>query len=214
MRFLLTLSLLLPAFAHAAPASKALEQFLDGVKTYSANFEQIQRDETGEELQKTSGRMALSRPGKFSWVYEKPYSQIMVCDGRNIWLYDPDLRQATVRPAKEALAGTPAELLSQRASIKTQFKITDVGVDDGANLVRLLPKAVDSDFQSIELWLKSGAPQRMRFHDQLGNVTEIRFSNIQTNTALDAARFAFTPPNDVDVIGNEPINEPVPASGG
>lgn len=203
MRLLFTLGLLLPAMVHAAPASKALEAFLSGVQSYSARFEQIQRDETGEELQTTSGRMALQRPGKFNWIYEKPYSQIMVCDGKDIWLYDPDLKQVTVRPAKEALAGTPAELLSQRASIKTQFKIKDAGLDNGSHLVRLVPKAADSDFQSIELWLKQGAPQRMRFHDQLGNVTEIRFSDIQTNTALDAAQFAFAPPPDVEVIGRD-----------
>lgn len=204
MRLLLALGLLLPAFAHAAPASKALQQFLDGVQTYSARFEQVQHDEKGEALQTTSGRMALQRPGKFSWIYEKPYSQIMVCDGTDIWLYDPDLKQATVRPAKDTLAGTPAELLSQRASIKTQFTIKDAGMDDGAHLVRLLPKAADSDFQSIELWLKQGSPQRMRFRDQLGNVTEVRFSDMQTNTALEASQFAFTPPAGVEVIGVEP----------
>lgn len=208
MRLLLTLCLLLPAIAQAAPASKALEQFLDGVKTYAADFEQIQRDEKGEELQKTSGRMSLQRPGKFNWTYEKPYSQIMICDGDKIWLYDPDLKQATVRPAKDALAGTPAELLSQRASIKSQFKIKDAGVKDGANLVRLTPKAADSDFQSIELWLKQGAPQRMRFHDQLGNVTEVRFSNISTNTALDDTQFAFTPPKGTEVIGQDAESTP------
>ena len=41
--------------------------------------------------------MQFERPGKFRWVYEKPYEQLIVGDGARIWFYDRDLNQVTVR---------------------------------------------------------------------------------------------------------------------
>jgi len=202
--FLIALSLLLPASAWAESAEQALQKFVDGVQTFSASFEQVQKDEKGALIQKTSGRMALSRPGRFRWAYEKPYEQLMVCNGQTIWLYDPDLKQVSLREAKDALAGTPAELLSQRATLKSQFTIKDAGRDGAARIVRLIPKSTAGDFQSIEMTLKNGVPQHMQFHDQLGNVTDVSFTGIRTNTPLDAAQFSFTPPEGVEVVQAEP----------
>ncbi len=198
--YLFCFTLLLPFYASAETAEQALQKFVDGVQTFSANFEQVQNDEKGALIQKTSGRMALSRPGKFRWAYEKPYEQLMVCDGKTIWLYDPDLKQVTVREAKDALAGTPAELLSQRANLKSQFTIKDAGKEGAARIVSLTPKSTDGDFQSIEMVLKAGVPQRMKFHDQLGNITNVSFSEIKTNTSLDSAQFSFTPPPGMEIV--------------
>ena len=186
--------------AHAESAQQALQKFLDGVQTFSASFQQVQKSEKGEVLHKTSGHMALSRPGKFRWAYEKPYQQLMVCNGKTIWLYDPDLKQVTVREAKDALAGTPAELLSQRGGLQSRFKIKDAGGKNGVRIVRLLPKSSEGDFQSIELWLKDSAPQHMRFHDQLGNVTDVSFGDIKTNAPIGAAQFSFMPPKGVEIV--------------
>ncbi len=201
---LAVLALLLPVCALAESAEQALQKFVDSVQTFSASFEQVQKDEKGAVLQKNSGRMALSRPGKFRWAYEKPYEQLMVCDGQTIWLYDPDLKQVTVREARDALAGTPAELLSQRATLKSQFTIKDAGSEGAARVVRLIPKSTAGDFQSIELALKDGVPQRMQFHDQLGNITNVTFGGISTNASLNPAQFSFTPPEGVELVRAEP----------
>ncbi|MEK6805641.1 MAG: outer membrane lipoprotein chaperone LolA [Pseudomonadota bacterium] len=190
-------------FVHAESAEQALQKFVDNVQTFSAGFEQVQKDEKGAVLQKNSGRMALLRPGKFRWAYEKPYEQLMVCDGQTIWLYDPDLKQVTIREARDALAGTPAELLSQRSTLKSQFTITDAGKVGDARVVRLIPKSTAGDFQSIELTLKNGVPQHMQFHDQLGNITSVSFNGIQTNRLLDTAQFNFTPPEGVELVQAE-----------
>jgi chaperone LolA len=202
----LLLAILTPA-AQAETAQEALSHFLGGVQTLSARFEQVQRDERGEVLQKTSGRMWLSRPsqgatavGKFRWSYEKPYEQLMVCDGAKIWLYDPDLAQVTVRPAQQALAGTPAQLLSRRSALSDEFTVEDAGERSGARGARLTPKSADSDFKSIELWLRNDAPERMVFLDQLGGNTEVSFSELKSNIKLDEALFRFKPPKGVEVV--------------
>lgn len=187
-------------YAYGASAEQELKRFVDEVKTFEAAFTQVQTDEAGELLSTQSGRFWLSRPGSFRWAYEKPYEQLMVCDGKRIWMHDPDLRQVTVRPAGEALAGTPAELLSQNMTLTSAFTLEDRGTEDGARALRLVPKAADADFKSIDLWLRAGAPQRLRFADQLGGVTEVQFRNTKVNSKLDPALFRFTPPKGTEVI--------------
>ena len=192
----------------ASPETDALQQFVDTVQTLSATFEQVQKDEHGRVLQASSGRVWLSRPGRFRWSYEKPYQQLMVCDGRQLWQYDPDLKQALVRPAGATLQGTPAQLLTDRAALAQHFTVEGAGTEDGAQRLRLLPKTPDSDFKSVELWLKDGAPVRMRFHDPLGGVSEVTFAGISTNTHLDAGLFGFTPPKGTEVIRAEGPDHP------
>lgn len=192
--------------AFAGPADDALKRFVDGVQTLSAQFEQTQVDEHGEVLSKRSGHFDLARPGRFRWHYEQPYEQLMVCDGKQIWNYEPDLAQVTVRPADAVLKGTPASLLAQQRQLGDAFELESGGSQDGVDLVRLKPRggeAQASDFLSIDLWLQRGVPQRMKFFDALGGSTEVRFSQIKTGVKLDPASFRFTPPKGTEVVGDE-----------
>jgi outer membrane lipoprotein carrier protein len=198
-KIIAVLLLCVSAASHAA-AQDELKRFVDTVQNLSASFTQTQVDEKGKTLSTRGGRMWLARPGRFRWDYTAPYAQLMVCDGDKIWIYDPDLAQVTVRPAREALAGTPAELLSQQALLSEAFKLEDLGVEGGASVLRLTPKGADSDFKSIELWLAAGVPRKMRFFDQLGGSTEVDFKDVDTSKKADAAQFKFTPPKGVEVV--------------
>lgn len=177
-----------------------LKRFVNDTRTVSAKFTQIQTNERGEKLASSSGEMILSRPGRFRWSYTQPYDQLMVCDGAKIWLYDPDLSQVTVRPAAEALSGTPAALLAQKSTLTDQFSIEELGQRQGSEGVRLRPLNADGDFEAIELWLSRGAPDRMVFLDRIGNRTEVAFSQIQVNGKIDETQLRFKPPKGVEVV--------------
>lgn len=201
MRVLLASFLIvLTSVARAETPEQALARFFDGVQTLQAGFTQTQTDERGETLGESAGTMTLARPGRFRWEYQSPAPQLIVTDGSKLWLYDRDLKQVTVRPAAEALQGTPAALLSQQQTLTDSFRIADVGFEAGARRLRLTPKAKDGDFQSVDLWLQAGTPVRMLFKDQLGGATDIRFSGVRSNGRVDAAQFRFQPPAGVEVI--------------
>jgi len=209
---LLNLAILLIGIAAGARADTGqdtLKRFIDGVQTLDTHFDQVQSDDQGKIISRQSGHFWLSRPsdagvvGRFRWAYEKPYQQLTVCDGSRLWSYDPDLNQVTVREAKPALSGTPAELLSQRTGLTDAFAVEDAGPSGEGRLVRLTPKAKGSDFRSIELTIdKDGAPQRMRFADNIGSSSEVTFSQIKTNARIDPSEFQFTPPKKAELIND------------
>lgn len=185
----------------ASEAQTRLQRFLTDVQTLSARFEQTQYDEHGDALGTRGGEFVLARPGRFRWRYDTPYEQLMVCDGKQIWNYEPDLAQATVRDAGPVLRDTPASLLAQGGKLDDRFTISDAGRDGDSQKLRLEPRTADADIRLIELWLQaSGVPVRMRFHDPLGGVSDIRFDRVQRNLRVDEDQFRFVPPKGVDVV--------------
>lgn len=187
--------------AAASEAQLRLQRFLTEVQTLSARFEQTQYDDKEQATGVRGGDFVLARPGRFRWRYEKPYEQLMVCDGKTIWNYEPDLAQATVRDAGPVLQDTPAALLAQGGKLEDRFTVTDGGQDGDTQKLRLEPKTADADIRLIELWLQvSGTPARMRFHDPLGGVSDIRFEQVQRNGRVDESAFRFSPPDGVDVV--------------
>ncbi|HEY1075459.1 MAG TPA: outer membrane lipoprotein chaperone LolA [Fontimonas sp.] len=201
----LSLSLFLTLFglaqgAAAAEAQARLQRFVADVQTLSAQFEQIQYDEQGSEVGRRAGSFDLARPGRFKWHYRTPYEQLMLSDGTKIWNYEPDLAQVSVRDAAQILRDTPAALLAGGDLDKT-FAVVDGGVEGETQKLRLEPKTADADIRLIELWLQAnGVPQRMRLHDPLGGISDIRFSAVTRNAKLAGSVFEFKPPKGVEVV--------------
>ncbi len=193
-RFLLCLSLAL--FVAPAWAADDFDAFFDGLRTFQAEFEQVVRDAQGNELQRSRGRFSIARPGRFRWDYEQPYRQLLLGDGERLWTYDPDLEQATVRPQQEALAGTPALLLSGGEHPRKLFEVSKEG---GAYLLTPRKKG-DQPFASLRLSFDKGVLTRMEFRDELGQTTEILFHHARRNVRLEPGLFRFEPPVGTDVI--------------
>lgn len=189
--------------AAAAPPEEALARFVDRVETLSADFEQIERDERGEVLQSSRGHLWLQRPGRFRWEVTEPFAQLVVADGETLWHYEPDLAQASRRPAREALSGTPAELLAEGTGIHDRFEVEGAGtapIGEADAVVRLLPREDTSDFSAVTLHLRAGVPMALVFDDRIGGRTEVRFSDIRLNEGIDAQKLRFEPPEGTEVV--------------
>lgn len=186
--------------APAASGTQRLEHFYSQVHTLSADFEQRVVNAHGETLQSAAGHVLIQRPGRFRWSYTKPYRQLIVADGRTLWIYDPDLEQVTVRPMNQSLQDTPALLLSRKTDLSVTFRIEDQGEKDGLAWVRLLPKAKDGSFKQVSIGLGAQGPEVMELTDTFDQVTSLRFTHLQTNVDVDEAKFHFQPPPGVDVI--------------
>ena len=185
----------------AGQAMNRLQHFTDGLKTFSADFVQTVYDENKNPIRQSQGQAWLKRPGLFRWEYRKPYHQVIVADGKHLWVYDEDLKQVTVRNTKKALATAPIQLLSGEKPLASQFKMQDRGKRQGLEWVELRPKVQDSDFRRIFLGLDTHGLKVMELHDRFDQTTQIRFKDEKINPQVDSSRFQFTPPKGVDVIG-------------
>jgi outer membrane lipoprotein carrier protein len=196
--------LALAGAAHAADdAVTRVASYLDGVKTLSASFVQVVRDREGRITERATGTLSVARPDRFRWDYLEPYEQVIVADGRKLWLYDADLQQVTVRGLEEGLGSTPAMLLSGAGRLNDSFGSLSVEQDGDWTWCRLKPLATTSDFESVSLALGTkGELAGMELVDKLGQTTRIDFSALRKNATLDDKRFRFEPPPGADVIGD------------
>jgi outer membrane lipoprotein carrier protein len=188
-----------------ARAASRLESALAGLTSFRAAFSQAVTNAEGQQTDAAGGTVALARPGKFRWDYSEP-AQLIVSDGVTVWLYDEDLAQVTVRPAAEALIGTPALLLSGQADVAGEFRISDGGSEGGLDWTRLEPKDPESDFRELRVGIAAAQLRRLVLVDRLGQTTRIDFDGIERNPRLEPSSFRFTPPPGVDVVGRAPAD--------
>lgn len=185
----------------ADEGQKLVDDFLANVQTLSARFEQQLVDANDLVVERSTGTLDLQRPGKFRWSYVEPYEQLLVADGVNVWSYDVDLEQVTVKSQQEALGSTPALLLGGANSVLDDFDYVGSQRDKDTVWAILKPKSEEHGFDRVELGFTNGSLSRMLFGDNLQQTTLIALFDASFNGPIDAAKFRFTPPPDVDVIG-------------
>lgn len=185
--------------------------FVTDVITLQGRFEQSLVDAGGAVIERSSGTLEIARPGRFHWAYAEPYEQQLVADGLNIWSYDVDLAQVTVKPQAKALANTPALLLGGTKDALTQFTFDGSMVEMGTTWVRMIPVDTRSGFERMELGFFEGQLNRMVFFDNLDQKTLVSLYDVATNEPIDEGRFVFTVPDDADLVGVPvTIEEPSP----
>lgn len=194
-------ALLLTAPAWAG-ARDDLNAFTQGLKGLDGQFTQQVFDPQGKLKESSSGQVALSAPRLFRWEYVKPYPQLIVADGKKVWVYDQDLQQVTVRPQGVEEHNNPLSALIDPSKLDAQFNVKDAGARDGLNWLQLMPKKEgDASFRSALLGFGKGGLVRMQVVDALGQKTDIGFSGWKRNPAFSRDKFKYTPPKGVDVIG-------------
>jgi len=186
---------------------RLVDEFVHDVVTLQGDFEQALLDADGQVVERTSGTLEIQRPGRFRWSYTDPYEQWLIADGVNIWSYDVDLEQVTVKPQSEALADTPALLLGGADDALDQFDYQGSYVEMDTTWVRLAPKNTESGFVRVELGFSDDQLYRMVFFDNLEQTTLVSLSDVAVNVPIDASRFVFEPPDGVDVVGTPVVAE-------
>ncbi|HEX4387380.1 MAG TPA: outer membrane lipoprotein chaperone LolA [Steroidobacteraceae bacterium] len=205
-------AVLLTHRAQGAPAGTGtpLDAYLDDLKTLRASFLQTLADPHGREIDRATGTLIVSRPGRFSWeIHPQGKStgaggagQLMVCDGTNLWFLDRDLQQVTVKPVDAALSATPVMLLSGSADVRRSFKISPAGQRSGLDWVLVEPAAAEgADFRSALFGFEHGELRRMILEDKLGQTATIIFDKVVRNGPVAPAEVSFTAPAGADVIG-------------
>ena len=202
--FCLLVVLGLPALAQAT----ALEQFKSFVSaTRTARGEFTQRlvkadaDRGGSRLSNPStGSFQFARPGKFIWIYSKPYEQLLQADGDKLYIFDKDLNQVTIKTLGNAIGSSPAAILFGSNDLEKNFTLSEGGTRDGIEWLQAIPKTKDTNFEKIGIGLKDGMPVAMELRDSFGQVSLLSFTRFEKNPSLPANQFRFVIPKGADVL--------------
>ena len=184
-----------------AAGEKLVNDFLTDVITMQGRFEQSLIDAEGEVVEVSGGTLEIERPTRFRWSYSEPYEQWLVADGLNIWSYDVDLAQVTVKPQAKALSNTPALLLGGATDALEQFRFEGSVVESETTWVRMRPIDDGSGFNRVELGFFDGQLSRMVFFDNLEQTTLVALYDVVVNEPIDADHFKFEVPDDADLVG-------------
>ena len=104
----MALFVLIPAFA-SATALDQLKSFSTNARSAKGEFSQgqVKGGDKARITNLASGTFIFSRPGKFIWTYKKPYEQVLQADGTNLYIYDKDLNQVTVKKTRQCTGFQP-----------------------------------------------------------------------------------------------------------
>lgn len=186
--------------ALAADAAGQLRAFVKDVKSATGTFTQVTRSSQGEAATPQSGRFAFERPGKFRWDVQKPYEQLTVSDGDQLYQYDPDLAQVSVRGAAAAVGNAPAQVLFGEGSLESAFTLQTLDNRDGLDWLRATPRGTDAGFAHMDLGFSGNLPAQIVILDAFGQTTQVEFSTIVPNPSVPATEFTFVAPQGVDVV--------------
>jgi outer membrane lipoprotein carrier protein len=208
--------LLLCSVNAVADDSQELAKLLAQYKTIQGDFEQSLKDSKGEIIQESSGIFTVKSPGFFRWDTQLPFPQLLVSNLEDIWLYDPDLEQVTIRPYSQEIDQSPALLLSGNVGKISKIyhieKISNAEKENNAEIVNstniasyfvLTPKQENNIFIQLSLGFVDENLLEMTLKDSLGQTTRFNFKNITLNKLIDDGMFEFSIPDGVDVLIDE-----------
>lgn len=201
-KFLLVILLLcstqLFAARNAMPADQ-LAELLNSFTTLEANFSAVTVSSSQQVLQKSTGVMMLLKPNYFRFETQMPTHQIIITDGKVLWVYDVDLKQAT-KQTLQNMPINPAKILS--GDVSQLIKKFDVLLIPHQNILvfQLIPKKRTQAFRSVQFVFRHDELESMQIHVPTGQVSTFTFSHLVMNPRLSKALFRFAPPEGVDVL--------------
>ena len=193
------LSLLLSSFLPALPAHNLLIQKLDKINSLSASFTQLVLL-NGRKVSDISGKFLLKKPGKIYWEINQPSRQLLVANGRQFWVYEPKLKQATVQKQTSDIGGAAGLFVSGKSNIwLAAYKVINYQQDKNT-VFQLTAKSAKNSLAKIKLYFENDLLIRIDFSDQLGQYSEIKLIKMKLNQPISDSMFDFLPPRHADVI--------------
>jgi outer membrane lipoprotein carrier protein len=186
-------------FAACADAVDALKSFVQEAKTGRAHFSQTVTSPDGKKTKTSSGNFEFARPNHFRFAYTKPFEQLIVADGRTVWIYDADLNQVSSRAFSQALSATPAALLAG-GDVARDFDLRALPSKDGADWVQATPRTKDGAFESMRIGFRGKQLAVVEITDSFAQRSTLTFTQLVTNIELPPQTFQFTVPNGADVL--------------
>lgn len=173
-------------------------------KSFTARFSQESQLKAMEITDTAAGRIFVEYPGKMRWEYDQPEKQIMITDGRRLWIYRPTENQVMTGQAPDIVGdGRGASFLSDLKVLRKKFRISAAPVQETASYTLVLnPLQSSPELSSIELKIRRSTFDILEITtlNTYGDITRIWFNDIHFVSSLESRLFSFTIPEGADVV--------------
>lgn len=179
-----------------------LQSRYETTRTMRSRFTQTVESPTLAGSLEASGTVLFAKPDKMRWTYAAPDPQVIVGDGTDLWIYQPDLEQVIRTPLSNAFQSrTPLTFLGGLGSVERDFDARLVGQTEKTWELTLDPKG-DAELGVLILVLRKADASiaEARVTDPVGTTTRLRFTDEERNVTIDPSEFRFEPPDGVDVV--------------
>ena len=199
-KVLLILLLSLVPLISIAQSGAAVDELLVSlvpIKHLQGRFTQRQYGLDNQLLAESSGTFSLLRPGYFSWEIQSPDSQLIIASPEFVWHYDRDLETVTRRPASGNAAQAPLQILGgDELALREKFKV----VQSSEGTFLLTPLSSGAGLKQLTLSLDRTRLTGMEIRDNLDQTVVIEFTELDSDSTLSSADFAFIPPVGADLF--------------
>ena len=206
MKKLFALAIAFCAVAAQAAGLEALENFVKTAKTGRADFTQTVTSpaKDGQVRTKTStGTFEFARPNRFRFAYRKPFEQVIVADGKTLWLHDVDLNQVSSRNQDKVLGSTPAALIAASpdlGALRKDFDLQNLPDANGMQWVQATPRDKEGQVHSVKIGFRGSDLAALDIVDGFGQHSQIAFNKMELNADIPASTFQFKPPLNADLV--------------
>lgn len=196
--FIVFMFLINPLYAFASVSTDAtlLKEKLAKFKQINAEFSQVVTNPEGEVLNESWGQLTISRPGKFRWKVITPEEELIVSDGKTMWLYSPFIEQVTLINLSDAIEGTPFVLLS--GANEKQWQNYLVTRDNNQFTVKDSDAQVHNNTFVFE-FNAAGNISRFVVIEEQGQRSEFKLSHKPLAQKIETGYFNFQIPAGVEI---------------
>ncbi|VEN72978.1 Outer-membrane lipoprotein carrier protein [Candidatus Desulfarcum epimagneticum] len=172
--------------------------------SFSADFFQTSEIKALDIQDSARGRGYFKAPGKMRWEYDEPEKQLIVTDGRTLWIYHPKDRQVMTGNSPTFFGeGKGGSFLMFIKSMRERFVVSqEKAPSPDVFAIRLEPVKKETDTAFIRLFISKDKHEVSEIITQnvYGDETSISMRNVRFGRTFDDSMFTFSIPDGVDVV--------------
>ena len=178
-------------------------------KTSKGTFEQaITNPLTGSTVKAVGEFQQQREPARFSFRFVQPKGDMIIGDGKWLWVYLPSSTPGQVIKVPMTDGGAGSLDLASRFfdSPKTRFAITDAGTATvagrAAHALMLKPKSSTEPFTQAKVWIDTadGTLRQFQTEEPSGITRLVTITAVTPNAPVDAKLFSFMPPKGARIV--------------
>lgn len=176
-------------------------------KDLKGKFKQVYRDTLYNRARTSYGYMFVKKPGMMRWNYVSPERKAFISNGKVLWVWEPEDKQAFRNPLDSSTLSTGLTFLLGSGDLTKEFTVSyastpkDKVGNSGEIAIKLLPRKPTAQYSYLLMAV------RLADHAVVESVVvgtnstnHFIFSELVFNSKLGTKRFRFAPPEGTRVI--------------